>query len=328
MNGCGDRDPAVSLLHMSEALDGLAEIARLETEREGLVQRLAVAERQVAEAHERHREAMAKVATESTDVERLESLSITRILAGLRGTRDVDLSRERAEQLAARYAAAQAESRLNVARREKDDLIRRLEALQDLEARRAVLLAQREREIAADPSTAGAADRLAELAGRRGELEAQAVQLREALTAAERACTALRDASRHLDSAGGWASYDTFLGGGLIADLVKHHKLDTAAELMRRADAALAHLATELADVDVAPVGSVGVSQLSRALDIWFDNIFTDFQVRERFRSAATRVNTLLRDVDAVGHDLARRLGDVREATQELEASRRAVLLG
>jgi len=311
---------------MTEALEGLAEIARLEAEREGLELQLSAAHGHLEEAERRHREAESKLATEAADVARLESLSMTRILAGLRGTRDVDLSREQAEHLAAQYAVAEAGTRLEAARREVADRTRRLEAMEDRESRRVALFAQREREIASDPASAATSAQLVELAEQQGRLQAEAVQLKEAIAASEHARDALQEASSHLSSASGWATYDTFFGGGLITDLVKHDKLDKAGELMRRADAALTHLATELADVDVDAVGSVGVTEMARAFDVWFDNIFSDYQVRERIRDASSRVDRLLHDVDAVARDLTTRLGAVEASSRELEESRRAVL--
>ncbi|WP_101523545.1 hypothetical protein [Nocardioides houyundeii] len=126
--------------------------------------------------------------------------------------------------------------------------------------------------------------RLTEMASRQGALDAELVQLDEALTAADTAQRALGEAARELGSAGDWTTYDTFLGGGVFADLAKHHRLDRAGALMRHADAALRHLAAELADVQVAAVGEVGVPELTRTLDIWFDNIFSDWAVRDRIR--------------------------------------------
>ncbi|WP_110181923.1 hypothetical protein [Nocardioides solisilvae] len=304
----------------------LAEVARLERERDGLVERLAAANRHLAEAERRYDEAAGALAAEQADVRRLEQLSVTRILAGLRGSRDADLDRERAEEQAAEYAAAEAAARRDAAREEVDHLVGRLAALGDLDARREELLVRREAEVAADPRSGPTRDRLAELAGRQGVLEAEATQLDEALAAADAARRSLDEAARHLGSAGSWATYDTFLGGGMVGDLMKHQRLDRAGDLMRHADAALRHLATELADVEVGAVGEVGVTELARTFDVWFDNVFSDWAVRERIRQAAARVAHLLRGVDEVGADLVRRRAGVGAALAEVEEGRRALL--
>ena len=58
-----------------------------------------------------------KASAERKDVERLEGMSLGRVLASLAGSRDERLSRERAEADAARYRVAEAESRLEAVRR-------------------------------------------------------------------------------------------------------------------------------------------------------------------------------------------------------------------
>ena len=302
---------------MTGALEGLAELARQETERTGLVARLEVARSSLAAATTRHEEAVSKLADEVADVERLESMSITRILAGLRGTRDSDLSREQAEAEAARYAAADAEARRTVAEREVDDLELRIEALSDLPERRTALLARREAEVAADPGAAAVSYQLTALAQRLGECEGELGELVEALEAAHVARRALGAARDHLVGARRWSTYDTLLDGGFVSDIKKYNQLDVAGGLMREADAALVHLTNELAHVDVETVGEVGIAEMTTAFDVWFDNIFSDWAVRERIKEASVRVDGLLVAVDDVSRELLGR----RDAAESERAS-------
>ncbi|HYH35145.1 MAG TPA: hypothetical protein VD814_08360, partial [Nocardioides sp.] len=269
-----------------DALTGLAQLARARTERDGLLAQLEVTRTRRDAARERLAQARSRLDDEQADVAALESMSMTRILAGLRGSRSADLDREQAEAAAARYAVAEAEARLAVEEREIASLEQRVAEHGDLDARRAELLAQREREVRDDPRSAATVARLEELAERLGVLQAESAQLAEADAAGRRAHEALHQAAQHLGSAGSWATYDTFFGGGLVADMVKHDRLDRAGALMQEADAALARLAGELADVGVGAVGGVGVTDFTRALDVWFDNIFSDWAVRDRIERA------------------------------------------
>ena len=291
----------------SDALTGLQQLARDRAERDGLVAQLEVVRTRWQATQGRVAAARAELTGEEADVAALESLSVTRILAGLRGSRDTDLDRERAEVAAAQYRVAEAEARASVDEREVASLEARIVGYGDLDARHAELLRQREREIAADPGAAATAARLSQLAEEMGTLKARGVQVAEADAAGRRAHDALRQAADHLGRAGSWATYDTFLGGGLIADMAKHDRLDKAQTLMREADAALARLASELADVGIGAVGEVGITELSRALDVWFDNIFSDWTVRDRIAQAARRVDALAQAVADVGRTLARR---------------------
>ncbi len=311
---------------MSEALAGLEQLARDRTTKEGLVAALAATRERAEPARQRVADARTRLADEHADVAALESLSMARILAGLRGRRDAELDRERAEAAAAEYAVAEAEARLAAEEREIASLEARVAEHGDLDARRTALLDQREQEVRADPAATAASERLTALVGRVGELSARATQLAEADAAGRAAHQALQEAARHLGSAGSWATYDTFFGGGLLADLAKHDKLDRAGAVMQRADAALRSLATELADVGIGPVEGVGITELTRTLDVWFDNIFSDWAVRDRIAQASDRVQQLLAQVVAIGQDLERRQQETAEQLASSEAERERLL--
>ncbi|WP_309135804.1 hypothetical protein, partial [Cellulomonas sp.] len=146
--------------------------------------------------------------------------------------------------------------------------------------------------------------------------------------AAAQAADALDAAADELRSANGWSTYDTFFDGGLVASMVKHDRLDRAADLVRRADAALAHLGVELGDLGERGVEGIGVDGMTRTLDIWFDNIVTDLSVRNRIAEARDRVHAARRAVRQVATRLDARASDVETRLAELTARRERVLLG
>ena len=312
---------------MSDVLAALEQLAQDRTERDGLVAALAATKRREQRARERVAEARRRLATETVEVAELESMSMTRILASLRGSRQGDLDRERAEVQAAEYALADAQGRLAVEQRERESLERRIAAYGDLGTRRDQLMAQREAEVRTDPAHADRAARLTELADRVGALRARGVQVEEADAAGREAHAVLQQTAQHLGSAGSWSTYDTFFGGGIVSSMVKHDKLDRAAVLMRQADAALARLGTELADVGLDTVGDIGITSMTRALDIWFDNIFSDWAVRERIAQAGERVQALQRQLHEVGQRLAAMKEDIATGLADAETEREQLLL-
>ncbi len=310
----------------TDALRGLADLARDRTTREGLEAQLVVARQRLADAQQRAGAAVDALAGELADVDRLESMSMTRILAGLRGSRDTDLDRERAEAQAAQYAAAEAEARRAAADREVTDLVVRINAFGDLDSRREALLRAREAEVAADPGSAPVAGRVSELATTLGTREAELQQLDEAGAAADHALAALRQAAEHLGSAGSWSTYDTFFGGGMVTDMMKYDRLDKAGQVIRQADAALAHLATELADVGLHAVGRIQVDQMTQFFDVWFDNVFSDWAVRDRIRQASDKVSVATAGVGETLEVLVRRRDVVLEDLHRLRAEREQLL--
>ncbi|HEX4686517.1 MAG TPA: hypothetical protein VH228_07030 [Nocardioides sp.] len=137
-------------------------------------------------------------------------------------------------------------------------------------------------------------------------------QLRE-VTEAQAACStaigSLRTAMDRIGSARSWGTYDTWFGGGLFSSLIKHDRIGEAEEAMTQVDAALRRLRRELADVGVdgAAVGDVGVTDLTRSLDVWFDDFFSDFAVQSRLKDADRRLAEVARLLMDVSDSLAQR---------------------
>ena len=127
------------------------------------------------------------------------------------------------------------------------------------------------------------------------EDEDQLREIKEAQDACESALTSLGQAQRAVDSAQSWGTYDTWFGGGLFSSLMKHDRIDDAEGFMRAVDAALDRLRRELADVRMggATLGGVGVSDLNRTLDVWFDNFFSDMALQSRLNDADHRLDTI-----------------------------------
>ena len=71
----------------------------------------------------------------------------------------------------------------------------------------------------------------------------------EAIGAGVRALDSLRAASRYLENASNWGLLD-MIGGGLFTTMIKHSKLDDAAQAMETARYDLQNFSKELADID------------------------------------------------------------------------------
>lgn len=263
---------------------------------------------------------------EQRDVERLEGLSLARVWSALRGSRADDLERERAEADAARYRVAEAQAQLAAIERELAAAEARLGELAEAPATYAAALDAKEAYLRQSGDPRGA--RLLELADERGQLAAQQREVGEAIAAAQRAAEALGQVRTLLGSAANWSTYDTFLGGGLIGSAIKHSRMDEAAQAAARADACLLTLRTELAGVAGIELTAprLATDGLTRFVDIWFDNIFTDLAVREGIRQAQHSVDQSSRLVADVRHRLAERDARDRDRLAAIETERRDLL--
>lgn len=305
--------------------DQLAAAVRDRDERARLERRLAESRARVDELERDARSKTAALTSEERDVERLESFSPTRIWAGLTGRRDTDLDRETAERDAARYALAEVQARLATARWDADAFADQLRGLGDVEGRYRDALAAKDSWVREHDPAIGA--RLTTLAEERGAVEAEDRELAEAHAAGCRTRDSLLDADRLLGSAGGWSTWDTFGGGGLVTDMMKYGRVDEATAQLRRADEALRAFSRELADVRMAAVRGVEVGEMTRLFDVWFDNIFSDWAVRDRIRDAADRTRQAIAAVDAALHDVSARGRLVQARVAEIAAEQERLLL-
>jgi len=70
---------------------------------------------------------------------------------------------------------------------------------------------------------------------------------------------------------------------------MRYGRTDEATAQLRRADEALSASSRELAGVRMAAVRGVEVGEMTRMFDVWFDNIVSDWAVRDRIRDASDR---------------------------------------
>lgn len=307
------------------AIDELVSARQARIERDGLLDRRRVYAQMVANAAGQLDQARQRHQREQGDVVRLESVSVTRILAGLRGRRDAELDRERAEAEAAAYELAVVEARLDAIRADIASTDLRLAGMADVDGRWERALVRRADELTASGDPAGT--RLDELGATVGERSAELAQIGEAAIAAQAALRRLGEAQDILGSAGSWSTYDTFFGGGFVAGMVKYNRLDRAAAAMRAADEALTHLAGELGDVGIGSIGEIGISEMTAAFDVWFDSIFSDWAVHGRIRDAKARVDQITAGVVDVRRELERRR-DVAEDSIAAAHAERERLVG
>jgi len=304
---------------LAHAAEHAREYEIVRQRRDDLHQRAEEMERQVAQYS-------AQYEAEQHDVARLERLSLTRIIASLRGSRDDDLAREQAEAEAARYRAAEARARLEAIRREQAAAQARLDALASAPQEYESALSRKEsylRDIA-DPR----GEVLLRLAEERGRLTGDNREIREAIAAADGARQALEQVRAKLGSAASWSTYDTWFGGGMLGSAMKHSRMDEAAAAAAHADRCLAALRTELADVEgigvIAP--QIALDGMTRFVDIWLDNIFTDLAVGERIRQAQRNVARSEQVVRELRARLEQREARNRARLVEIESEREALL--
>lgn len=267
----------------------------------------------------------ARLRVEESDVRRYEKMSPSRLWALVRGDAEDRLAREQAERDVARRAVLNAAQRLDSARGELARLVADRDALGDVESAYAFTLAAHERVVRGHGGPG--VDELALIAREIGEASDALREIDEAIAALAVATDALRIAFEKLESAGGWSTYDTFFGGGFFADAMKHGRIDEASAAFQRVNRALEHLSIELRDVGAGPVRGVEMSSSLAVFDVVFDNIVSDWMVRDRIARAREESLDLRVRLSELEKSLAERRFAVAERLASLASRREALLL-
>ncbi len=135
----------------------------------------------------------------------------------------------------------------------------------------------------------------------REALGQQLVEIEEAKRAAYYVMSTAQSAIEHLQSAESWATYDIWARGGVISHMAKYNHIDNAQADFNRLSYQIMDLKKELADIKVLETTyKVGIDSTTRMFDFWFDNIFTDLNVRDKIRADKEEVSKLKLEIEGI----------------------------
>lgn len=129
-------------------------------------------------------------------------------------------------------------------------------------------------------------------------------ELREAISAGERALISLRAAQDQLRRAGNWGVAD-LLGGGMLTTFFKHQRLGEAERSLQAAQNDLRRFERELRDVGRE---GLDISDFWAFADYFFDGVLADLMVQSKIRQAQERLNAAILRVETLVRQLRSRL--------------------
>jgi len=134
----------------------------------------------------------------------------------------------------------------------------------------------------------------------------QEKEIKEAIAAADNSLKHLNNAITFINKASSVGCFDTMCGGGCLSSIVKHDYIDKATFEIKLANDAAKKLNEELKDVqEIAPIK---ISDTTMALDIFFDNIFSDMKVQSKLTDSEMKLKRSRRDLEALRKSLNERL--------------------
>ena len=240
---------------------------------------------------------------EQKDVEALEGLSISSILSKVSGSYDEKLKKESEEYLLAKIRYDEQNTNLvNL----KKEITRQQSEIRALEAEHTRL---KEHILISYPEGVALSS---EIEAKKKELFHIRKELVEAINAVENVVSLTLDAENKLSSAKSWSTYDTFFGGGMIADLVKYSKLDEANQHIADINSAAEIMRKELKDVDMAIENKMEhIGGGERFIDIAFDNIFSDWSIRGKISTNLEHIQHFLSELRSISNHLRNKMTEI-----------------
>ena len=261
-------------------------------------------------------------AAEQADVDRLERNGPVNWVYRAMGRHEDKLAGERREaaEAASRHEAVL--RRLEALRGEKTDCLQRLSELEGCEQRCARLLDAQAARLLAGSSPAS--ERLRRLEAQLEDEKRRFIEIGEAETAGRLAQERADAAEELLSSAANLGAWD-LLGGGVLADCLKHSRLDEAQSCIHALQVQLGRFEQELADVKLSGGIMLEVGGFLRFADIFVDDIFSGAMVLGRIRDARGQVSSVAQQLHGTMQTLCRlkaeslhRLGALQEERTQL----------
>lgn len=251
---------------------------------------------------------------ENLDVENMEKNTLTTLFYQCLGIREKRIEKEKEEALAAKL-------KYDACKIREDNLIKDMSELTKKHYEMSKIqkqidgLKQEKRRLLEDSNTKESQ----EIQHLRNEIEGlnrEIKEIKEAISPGKAAINVLGDALRLLDSAGSWGTFD-LLGGGLVADMMKHNKIDEAKQCIMHGQMYLQKFQVELQDVNMSFDKSIQIPKGAVLADFFFDGLIADWYMQSKINQSKDNVDKIYRQVEEVVNVLSNQLKGKEQSLRE-----------
>lgn len=282
------------------------------------------AEKELQDLYAQKRDLAGKVAQlekikreEQKDVDRLERGSLAAFFYNVVGKKEEKLTKEKEEayKAAVKYETAK-EELVSV----ENEILRREELVKKLQGCEVAYQAAFDEKLKeVRVSGTGTAEQIMQVEAKLYQAECQKREIDEAIFAGKQALNTVNEVLDSLDDAEGWATWDTFGGGGFLTDMMKHDHLDDAQSKINQLQVELRKLKTELADVEVHADIQVQIEDFLKFADYFFDGLFADWTVMDKIDESISEVKHTKSEILAVIGKLELKLEGLEPKVQRLQ---------
>ncbi len=292
-------------------------------QRDRLQGQLADVERSLAQEDNRLEMLQAQLQREENDVKRLEGLSLAGMFYTVLGDKEQRLNKEQQEFLAAKMRRDQCQYAVTSLEHELDGIKQDLGSLTGLDEAYQRLLERKEKLLlqSNNPNLRP----LLDLSDDQARLESERKEVGEAVEAGQALLSTLDGVIQSLNSAEGWGTWD-MLGGGFLANLAKHSRIDDARDQVHQAQEMLRRFQRELADVQSGENFLIDISSFDTFADFFFDGLIVDWIVQSKIQTSLDRTSQVRQRVAAILQRLQNRAQSIQQQLDGLAQQRKDLI--
>lgn len=236
---------------------------------------------------------------EQEDVDRLNRKSLTAFLYRASGKMGEKLSKEEEEAFAAAVKYDAAAKELQAVEEDIAYYEKQASGLSDCKIQYERMLEAKKEEIKESGNIE--AGKILEMERQIAAIENRRKEVKEAISAGERARSIAEETLEGLQSAKNWGMVD-LIGGGIMSDVIKYDKLKSVKDRTSALQMALRTFRTELSDVSSRIEGplQVEVGEFLHFADYFFDGIFTDWMVYDKIKVSKERAEQTYSQIQGI----------------------------
>lgn len=262
---------------------------------------------------------------EQKDVDRLENGSLAAFFYNVVGKMEEKLTKEKEEayKAAVKYETAKAELEAVTA-----DIASREAGIRNLSGCEAAYQKAFDAKLAAVRlENTPEAEAVLEVEEKLYRVEREQKEIEEAVLAGKQALRTVNGVIDSLNSADGWAAWDTFGGGGLISDMAKHEHLNEAQAKINTLQLELRNFKTELSDVEIHADIQVQIEDFLRFADYFFDGLFVDWAVKDKIENSIHQAEHTKNEITAVISKLEEKRQNAEVRIEKMKEEREKMIL-
>ncbi|MCL1882369.1 MAG: hypothetical protein FWF81_01265 [Defluviitaleaceae bacterium] len=246
---------------------------------------------------------------EAADVTRLEESTFTGFLLKILGKYENRLEKEQQEEIHAKLEYDKATIHWENLKNDHRELSGRINEIKREKIAYDLEIHRRRTELAACTSDDG--QKYAEIEKEHESLVSEITQIAETLRITSRIISTANAAISSLESAEDWATLDVFTKGGILTHALKYSNVDDAEQHIHTLSSLLRELkGSTTLNLD----GLSEISSGQRAVDLWFDNIFTNLSIRGKIIDNASKVKDVLQKTKQLHSQLDSKLSKSKTA--------------